>query len=120
MGGDQAGKKEGDEAEKKDEAKKEEVEMVKETKTRTKKVSLTVEYEGCDVMPFNAEEMEAAKKKLLDLDDADRSVLETAEAKNQLESYIYDTRGKFDDLYEDIEKVATEEQREEALKPLSE
>merc|ERR1711879_1065017 len=75
---------------------------------------------GCDVMPFNADEIEASKKKLLDLDDADRSVLETAEAKNSLESYIYDTRGKFDDLYEELEKVATEEQREEALKPLME
>merc|ERR1719319_1492245 len=118
--GEEGEKAEGDEEKKKEDPKPEPVEMVKETKTRTKKVSLNVEYEGCDVSPFNEEEMTAAKKKLLDLDDADRSVMETAEAKNELESYIYDTRGKFDDLYDEIEKIATEEQKEAALKPLSE
>lgn len=57
--------------------------------------------------------------RLLELDERDRSVMETADAKNALESYIFESRNR---MYEDsdVEKVTTEEQRDEFMNALKE
>jgi len=90
--------------------------IVPEIKTRTKKVSLTVTYEGSDMLSFTESDFEASLKKLEDMDLRDIAVHENAAAKNKLESYIYEMRGIFGDDEKAIAKVATEEQIEEAMR----
>jgi molecular chaperone DnaK (HSP70) len=62
--------------------------------------------------------IQASKAKLSALHENDQMQVKIAVAKNNLESYIYEVRGKLDD--EEIEKVSTEEQREELRALLSE
>merc|ERR1719285_1048559 len=90
--------------------------MVPEIRTRTKKVSLNITFEGSDVLAFNETDFQASLKKLKDMDLKDIAVHENAAAKNKLESYIYEVRGIFGDDEKAIAKVATEEQIEEAMR----
>merc|ERR1711920_882792 len=90
--------------------------IVPEIKTRTKKVSLTVTYEGSDMLSFTESDFKASMKKLEDMDLRDIAVYENAAAKNKLESYIYEVKGIFEDDEKAIAKVATEEQIEEAMR----
>merc|ERR1711920_1049762 len=90
--------------------------IVPEIKTRTKKVSLTVAYEGSDMLSFTESDFKASMKKLEDMDLRDIAVYENAAAKNKLESYIYEVKGIFEDDEKAIAKVATEEQIEEAMR----
>jgi len=94
--------------------------MVPEIRTRTKKVSLNITYEGSDVLSFTEDDFEASLKKLKDMDLKDIAIHENAAAKNKLESFIYEIRGIFGDEEEVIAKVATEEQIEEALQEVQE
>merc|ERR1712060_549330 len=94
--------------------------IVPEIKTRTKKVSLTVTYEGSDMLSFTESDFKASLKKLEDMDLRDIAVHENAAAKNKLESYIYEVRGIFEDDEKAIAKVATKEQIEDALQEVKE
>jgi len=94
--------------------------MVPEIRTRTKKVSLNVTYEGSDVLSFTEADFNTSLKKLKDMDLKDVAVHENAAAKNKLESFIYEVRGIFGDEEETIAKVATEEQIEEAMRDVQE
>jgi len=90
--------------------------VIPEIKTRTKKVSLIVTYEGSDMLSFTESDFQASLKKLEDMDLRDIAVHENAAAKNKLESFIYEIRGIFSDNEKAIAKVATEEQIEEAMR----
>merc|ERR1712228_1013076 len=61
----------------------------------------------------------SSAKILLELDERDRSVVETADARNELESYIFESRNR---LYEEknVQKVTTEDERTDFLKVLEE
>ena len=92
-------------------------EMETVTKKRTHKTELKVK-KFFDFVKTE-EEVRKSKKILLELDDRDRSVIDTANARNDLESFIFDSRNR---IYDDkkIEKVSTEDERENILKILSE
>jgi len=90
--------------------------IVPKIKTRTRKVSLTVTYEGSDMLSFTESDFEASLKKLEDMDLKDIAVHENAAAKNKLESFIYEIRGIFGDEEDAIANVATEEQIEDAMR----
>jgi len=94
--------------------------MVPEIRTRTKKVSLNISYEGSEVLSYNESDFKASMQKLEDMDLKDIAVHENAAAKNMLESFIYEIRGIFGDKADEIEKVATEEQIEEAMREIQE
>jgi len=94
--------------------------MVSEIRNRTKKVSLNITYQGRDVLSYTEADFNASLEKLEDLDLQDIAVHENAAAKNKLESYIYEIRGMFGDEEDNIAKVATEEQIEEAMKEVQE
>jgi len=114
-------KKEGtDEAKESDAKDKTPPNMVPEIRTRTKKVSLNITYEGSDVLSFTEDDFDASLKKLKDMDLKDIAIHENAAAKNKLESFIYEIRGIFGDEEEVIAKVATEEQIEAALQEVQE
>ena len=56
---------------------------------------------------------------MLELDERDRLVLETAHQKNALESYIFESRNRLQDESDSVFKVSTEEQREHFIETLS-
>jgi len=94
--------------------------MVPEIRTRTKKVYLTVTYEGSEVLSYNESDFNASMQLLEDMDLKDIAVHENAAAKNRLESFIYEVRGVYGDNEDEIAKVATEEQIEEAMREVQE
>jgi len=94
--------------------------IVPEIRTRTKKVSLNITYEGCEVLSYNESDFNASMQKLEDMDLKDIAVHENAAAKNMLESFIYEIRGIFGDNVDKIEKVATDEQIEDAMREIQE
>merc|ERR1712129_385047 len=72
-----------------------------------------------DVSSMDAKDFAASAKLLLELDERDLSVVETADARNELESYIFESRNR---LYEEkaVEKVSSEDERNDFLKILEE
>jgi len=68
------------------------------------------------IQPHSVELFEESKAKLLDLDRKDRERAMLEESRNKLESYIYHIKNKLVDDEENINKVSTEEQREEIRK----
>jgi len=88
-------------------------------KKKIHKIPLKVTFVGADLLSYDADAVAASKKVMLDLEEDDRRVLETAESKNKLESFVFETRDTFYENEEAIEKISTEEQREEALKELT-
>merc|ERR1712013_537084 len=97
--------KEGDE-----EVNDEETEKV--SRKRTHRVDLDAKRtRPLDVAAKTGDDFASAAKLLLELDDRDRRVIDTADARNALESYIFESRNR---LYEDsdVSKVSTEEERE--------
>merc|ERR1712108_74686 len=71
---------------------------------------------GSDIRKMGVDHKKASSKVLLELDEADRAIRETAAAFNDLEGYILEHRPM---LYEDedewVMKVSTEEMREELI-----
>merc|ERR1711879_439125 len=94
-------------------------EPIIEVKKKIHKIPLKVTFVGADLLSYDADAVAASKKVMLDLEEDDRRVLETAESKNKLESFVFETRDTFYENEEAIEKISTEEQREEALKELT-
>eukprot|EP00494_Astrolonche_serrata_P024497 UN24755 len=92
-----------------------------EWKIQKQKVPLKIKLLPIDVQPMNKTNRKDSIKVLIDLDDADRAVAETAEAFNDLESYVLEHRPYFyEDEDEYIMKVSTEEDREEFIRLLNE
>ena len=109
---------ESDEASDDTEGDKEETETVH--RKRTHRVDLNAERTRPeDVKAMESADFASSAKLLLELDDRDRSVLDTADARNDLESYIFESRNR---LYDDknVEKVSTETEREEFRAVLTE
>jgi len=96
---------------------------VKKSKKTTKKkpkvykriLKIQVGYDGLAIRPATVEELSASKKKLDELDRQDQIRIDIAEAKNTLESYIYEVKNKMYDEEDAINEVSTEEQREEVF-----
>ena len=61
---------------------------------------------------MNSSEMEASAAVLAALQAIDDAKAKREAAKSSLESYIYASRGQMGELYEEVEAVSTEEQRE--------
>lgn len=116
----EGGDKTESESEDKEESKEEKVETEMVKRKRTHRVELiAMRHRPKDVQSMQQEDFAKSAKILLELDERDRSVRETADARNELESYIFESRNR---LYEEknVEKVTTEEEREEFQKLLTE
>lgn len=101
--------------EKSEEKKDEKAEEKKEEKKRkTKRTDLTINGRGNGYL---AKELSAAHEEELRMMAADTLAIETAEAKNALESYVYDTRSA---LQSSLSAYATEQDRSVLLKQLDE
>ncbi|CAN8065672.1 unnamed protein product [Agarophyton chilense] len=105
--------------------KKKKTKTEKSTQTIVHRLPLTVEYvegEGVHGMQMSGKQLEAAKKVLKNLEDADNERVERADALNALEGYILEIRSKVrsseedDDLY----KVSTEEERDQIVSAFDE
>eukprot|EP01084_Bolivina_argentea_P026884 49987_1 len=95
-----------------------EVELI--PRKRTHRVELNVQRNlPEDVASMSSADFALSAKILLELDERDRSVRETADARNELESYIFESRNR---LYEEknVEKVSTESEREDFIQVLTE
>jgi len=90
-------------------------------KTQKRKVNLKIRAMGPDVRPMNKTDMRNSTKVLLELDEADQAIRDTAAALNDLEAFVLERRPM---LYEDedeyIMQVSTEEERESLIALLSE
>lgn len=106
------------EDEKKEEEEKPETEMVKRKRTHRAELN-TVRHRPKDVQSMQPEDFASSAKLLLELDERDRSVRETADARNALESYIFESRNRLSEE-KNVEKVSTEEEREEFVTILTE
>lgn len=86
-------------------------------KKRTIKKSLDYEiYHVGKIQPLSSELFEESHVKLADLKRKDQERVMLEEAKNRVESYIYQIKNKLIDDEDNIAKVSTEEQREELRK----
>ncbi|CRH01650.1 heat shock protein 110, putative [Plasmodium relictum] len=97
-------------------------EGIKDTKKKTEiikhKIPLTYEARSMKPLPLNNEEIKNKRELLKILDDHDINIFLKSEAKNNLESFIYETRSK---MKQDIfKKVSKEETRNEYLSKLEE
>eukprot|EP00484_Ammonia_sp_Unknown_P025922 CAMPEP_0197040824 /NCGR_PEP_ID=MMETSP1384-20130603/17465_1 /TAXON_ID=29189 /ORGANISM="Ammonia sp." /LENGTH=944 /DNA_ID=CAMNT_0042471649 /DNA_START=73 /DNA_END=2903 /DNA_ORIENTATION=+ len=110
--------KESEEATDENEAdKKVETELVQ--RKRTHRVDLNaVRNRPEDVQAMEQSDFAHSAKILLELDERDRSVRETADARNELESYIFESRNRVSDET-NVEKVTTAEERETFTEQLS-
>merc|ERR1719373_1415598 len=91
-------------------------------KTQKRKITLKIRTMGAiDVRPMNKTDMKNSTKVLLELDEADQAIRDTAAALNDLESFVLERRPL---LYEDedeyVMKVSTEEERETLIALLTE
>ncbi|GAB2282145.1 hypothetical protein Dimus_016698 [Dionaea muscipula] len=94
--------------------------MEKKLKKRTFRVPLKVIEKTTGPGIFLSKESLAdAKRKLDDLDKKDAERRRTAELKNNLEGYIYNTREKIESS-EEVEKISTSEERESFIRKLEE
>jgi len=114
--GEEEEKKEGEEEKKEEEKpKKKKVKKTKTVEKEKKKVHkkiLTVKtYHVGRVKPYSAVTMEESKAKLAELARKDRERIMLEEARNKVESYIYQIKNKLIDDEENVGKVTTEEQR---------
>merc|ERR1739838_1190201 len=91
-------------------------------KVQKRKVTLKIRAMGAvDVRPMGKTEIKNSTKVLLELDEADRAIRDTAAALNDLESFVLERRPL---LYEDedeyVMQVSTEEERETLIALLTE
>ncbi|VFQ92692.1 unnamed protein product [Cuscuta campestris] len=91
----------------------------KKLKKRTFRVPLKITEKTLGPgMPLSDKSLSEAKLKLDELDSKDAERRRTAELKNNLESYIYDTREKIES--EEFEKISTEQERKSYIEKLDE
>eukprot|EP00178_Gracilaria_changii_P010672 TRINITY_DN30_c0_g3_i5.p1 TRINITY_DN30_c0_g3~~TRINITY_DN30_c0_g3_i5.p1 ORF type:complete len:928 (-),score=311.89 TRINITY_DN30_c0_g3_i5:459-3242(-) len=113
---------------KKKKKKKKKSKIEKSTQTVVHRVALDIEYvegEGVYGMQMSGAQLEAAKKTLQDLEDADNERLERDNALNALEGYILEAGSKLRDGELEEEqgewrRVCTAEQRLDAVRALDE
>merc|ERR1711879_750298 len=90
-------------------------------KTQKRKVPLKIRAMGADVKPMSKTDLRNSTKVLLELDEADQAIRDTAAAPNDLEAFVLERRTL---LYEDedeyVMQVSTEEQRESLIAMLTE
>mmetsp|Transcript_27165 Transcript_27165/g.63593 ORF Transcript_27165/g.63593 Transcript_27165/m.63593 type:complete len:931 (-) Transcript_27165:351-3143(-) len=99
--------------EKNDEAKKK-TKMVEKEKKKVHKKSLQVEsYQVGKIQSLSQDLIEEYKSNIATLAELDKQRVLLEEAKNKLESYFYYVKNKLLDDEENINKISTEEQREE-------
>ncbi|GAB4841806.1 hypothetical protein Ancab_022541 [Ancistrocladus abbreviatus] len=92
----------------------------KKLKKRTFRVPLKViEKKMGPGISLSKESLADAKRKLEELDKKDAERRQTAELKNNLEGYIYNTREKIESS-DEVQKVSTSEEREAFIKKLEE
>jgi len=111
------------EGEKKDEKKKKEkkTKLVEKEKKRTHKKALVVEkYYVSKVRPMSKEIFAESKAKLDELLRKDKERVELEAARNRVEGYCYLIKNRLIDHEEKVNKVSTEEQREEITQLASE
>lgn len=90
---------------------------VTKDKKKTHKRTLTVtSYHTAKIQPYSPETMTESKAKLDYLAKVDEERKKLEEIKNKVESYIYHIKNKLIDDEDDINRVTTEEQREEVSK----
>lgn len=124
---------EGEEKESKDQGNSKKPKTKKKKKTKTEKSTqtvvlrsaLSIEYDGAEGMfgmQMSGKQLDAAKKTLKDLEDADKERVERADALNSLEGYILETRSKVRNAEEDddLYTVSTEEEREKLVSAFDE
>ncbi|CAJ1341717.1 unnamed protein product, partial [Effrenium voratum] len=97
-----------------------EIAGVGEVKTKVKKLKVPLDmvesFTGIWPRPLSAEERTQARGRLLAMVEADSEILKANAVKNQLESYIYESRDKVTD--ENALMVSTEEQRNDVFEKL--
>jgi len=88
--------------------------------TRRENLKLEITYQSAEA--WTNKERFDAEKILRDLDKRDSDKKKADEVRNSIETYIYDTKDKLSEYHDDyslIEKVTTEEQREEVIAALN-
>eukprot|EP00440_Ansanella_granifera_P051204 gb/GFBE01055504.1/.p1 GENE.gb/GFBE01055504.1/~~gb/GFBE01055504.1/.p1 ORF type:complete len:942 (+),score=292.45 gb/GFBE01055504.1/:1-2826(+) len=92
----------------------------KKMKIKKRKVPLEVveSFDGISPRPLLAEERAEAVARLAAMNAADAEVRQTDAAKNQLESYIYESRDKMNEN-EHVQQVSTEDERSAVLEKLT-
>ncbi|XP_059664815.1 heat shock 70 kDa protein 17 [Cornus florida] len=97
-----------------------EVVTEKKLKKRTFRVPLKIiEKAAGPAMPLSKECLALAKSKLEAMDKKDAERRRTAELKNNLEGYIYDTKDKLES-FEEYEKISTKQERQSFIEKLEE
>lgn len=90
--------------------------FVKEKKKVHKKSLTVATYYVGKVQPYSPELLEESRSKLEAMDSADKERIALESSKNKVESYLYKIKNDLIDKAESLEKVSTEEQREEVKK----
>jgi len=78
-------------------------------------LKITPSYHGMTMKPVSKKQKKESMEKLAEMDRLDQVRIDTAEAKNTLESYIYEVKNNMYDEEDAINEVTTEEQREEVM-----
>jgi len=98
-----------------------EIEYDYEWQTKKRKVVLHIRKLGADIIVMNRTQKRNSTQVLIDLDDADQAIRDTAEAFNSLEAFILEHRPYLqEDENPDIMKVSTEEERTKFITLLTE
>jgi hypoxia up-regulated 1 len=84
-------------------------------KIHRKPLNVTTYFEG-RVQPHSAEVLAASKQKLVEMAKRDKERMMLEESRNNVEAYIYKIKNKLEDDAEIIEKVTTQEQRDQVRK----
>lgn len=93
----------------------------KEVRSRKKtfRVPLTVTGPGFAQTPMNADQLKAGRQRMVQMQQAEMSKAQAAQAKNELEAYIISTQGRLGGD-EEVQAVTTDKQREAFQTELSE
>eukprot|EP00003_Mantamonas_plastica_P010043 TRINITY_DN1943_c0_g1_i1.p1 TRINITY_DN1943_c0_g1~~TRINITY_DN1943_c0_g1_i1.p1 ORF type:complete len:752 (-),score=313.02 TRINITY_DN1943_c0_g1_i1:35-2290(-) len=100
-----------------DDEEEEEIETRVVYKKRVHRFPLTISVDAVGSRGMSSEQRKTSLKVLQDIDVKEEVRQRTAEAKNSLESYLYNTKDKMQSL-EGIEDVSTAQQREDIMKVL--
>ena len=89
-------------------------------KKKAHKVELKInKIPPLDVMSYDVKDFEDSYRVLMELDDRDTRVIRIARARNELESYIFESRGKLENSKK-VKKVSAEKERKIMLEKLNE
>ena len=106
-----------DEGAKKKEKKIKKYKSVEKQKKKVHRKSLEVKsFHVGRIRPYSAEVMAESKEKLLELARVDKERMMLEEAKNKVESYIYQIKNKLVDDEENVAKITNDKQRKEIKK----